>query len=153
MAIKIAFVDSNGEIRSILSPGVDDMYVNGQIYGDYTAHHIADGEDPSVFMDTKYYDYIEQQFVNRPSRPSFFHYWDVPVKLWRFDYTRAMEYIRDERTKRLTNTDWTQVSDNSLSEEKREEWKLYRQELRDLPGLIPSTISHIDQVSWPTEPV
>jgi hypothetical protein len=32
----------------------------------------------------------------------------------------------------LTESDWSQVGDNSLSEEQRELWRSYRQELRDI---------------------
>ncbi len=47
----------------------------------------------------------------------------------------AWDILRKERNKRLLESDWTQVSDynNGLSLEKKNEWALYRQELRDLP--------------------
>jgi len=35
----------------------------------------------------------------------------------------------------LNESDWSQVSDNSLTPEKREEWKQYRKSLRDLTGI------------------
>lgn len=32
----------------------------------------------------------------------------------------------------LNESDWSQVADNALTEEKREEWRIYREELRNL---------------------
>ncbi len=32
----------------------------------------------------------------------------------------------------LNESDWSQVADNSLTEEKREDWRLYRQSLREI---------------------
>lgn len=43
------------------------------------------------------------------------------------------EWIRWWRNSALTKSDWTQVSDNALSEVEREAWRVYRQQLRDLP--------------------
>ena len=43
------------------------------------------------------------------------------------------DIIRIIRNGLLTDTDWTQISDAPLTAEKREEWKLWRQYLRDLP--------------------
>ena len=47
----------------------------------------------------------------------------------------AWDILRKERNKRLLESDWTQVTDydNGLTEEKRNQWSIYRRELRDLP--------------------
>ena len=52
--------------------------------------------------------------------------------------------LRKERTKRLTETDWTSNSDVVMSDE----MKKYRQELRD----ITKTYKTLDNVKWPTKP-
>ena len=52
--------------------------------------------------------------------------------------------LRKERTKRLTETDWTSNSDVVMSDE----MKKYRQELRD----ITKTYKTLDDVKWPTKP-
>ena len=57
-------------------------------------------------------------------------------------------FIRQERDRRLAECDWTQVVDAPLTEEKKNEWKTYRQLLRDLPSTIVDT-SFID---WPLKP-
>lgn len=58
------------------------------------------------------------------------------------------ENIRMERNKLLTETDWTQLSDVSLSPEKMNEWKTYRQRLRDITDFETP-----DSVIWPIKPI
>jgi hypothetical protein len=40
--------------------------------------------------------------------------------------------IRDERTVELKLSDWTQLPDSPLTEEQKNAWRQYRQELRDI---------------------
>jgi hypothetical protein len=56
--------------------------------------------------------------------------------------------VRAERNRLLSVTDWTQVGDSPLTQEKRDEWKVYRQALRDMfvGCSIPS------DVAWPKIP-
>jgi len=54
------------------------------------------------------------------------------------------EGIRIERNMKLSLTDWRALSDLTLSDE----WKTYRQALRDLP----STQSDPDNITFPTPP-
>ena len=54
------------------------------------------------------------------------------------------EFIRADRNAKLAATDWRASSDLTLSDE----WKTYRQSLRDLP----SSQSDPDNITWPTEP-
>ena len=64
--------------------------------------------------------------------------------------------FRIERNKRLTDCDWTQANDCQLSETKIQEWKVYRQALRDLPETTtPSFDKHrmyLTDINWPTPP-
>ena len=59
--------------------------------------------------------------------------------------------LREQRDKLLKDSDWTQLSDNGLSEEKKTEWQTYRQQLRDLPSGI-STKEDIKNLVYPTKP-
>jgi len=52
--------------------------------------------------------------------------------------------VRAKRNAKLSLTDWRASSDLTLSDE----WKTYRQALRD----IPSSQSDPDNITWPTEP-
>ena len=58
---------------------------------------------------------------------------------------QAMENLRRRRNELLTESDWTQSRDILLSND--EEWKTYRQQLRDLP-------KNTDPMNpvWPTKP-
>lgn len=59
-----------------------------------------------------------------------------------------IESLRTVRNSLLTETDWTQVEDSPLSEEKKTEWKNYRQALRDLTDLDDLTT-----IVWPSKPL
>jgi hypothetical protein len=56
--------------------------------------------------------------------------------------------VRQERRRLLKFSDWTQLPDNPLEQSKRDEWKTYRQALRDLP----SQSGFPWDVNFPTEP-
>ena len=55
-----------------------------------------------------------------------------------------------ERNSLLKASDWTQLSDVSLSDDKIAEWKTYRQALRDLP--THSKWPNLEAGDWPTVP-
>jgi len=57
----------------------------------------------------------------------------------------AAERVRADRDKRLADSDWTQLADNTAD---TNAWAAYRQALRDLP----STDGFPHDVTWPTEP-
>lgn len=44
--------------------------------------------------------------------------------------------VRKKRDILLSNTDWTQMKDTALSEEKQQKYAIYRQALRDIPQQI-----------------
>lgn len=56
--------------------------------------------------------------------------------------------IRSQRNIYLNETDWTQMNDSPLSQTKKEEWKLYRQSLRDI-----TKFDNPDHVIWPEKPL
>ena len=56
--------------------------------------------------------------------------------------------LREQRNKKLAESDWTQYNDSPLSDSKKTEWATYRQSLRD----ITSSSQSIFSVTWPTEP-
>lgn len=55
--------------------------------------------------------------------------------------------IRLTRNNRLNESDWTQLSDSPLSTEEKEEWKVYRQALRDI-----TKYDGPYDVVWPEQP-
>lgn len=56
--------------------------------------------------------------------------------------------IRSNRNIKLSNSDWTQLADASLSSSDKTDWTNYRQALRDIPA--SSGFPH--DVNWPSEP-
>lgn len=56
--------------------------------------------------------------------------------------------LRKVRTNALVESDWTQIRDATLSEEKANEWLAYRQALRDLPANTTDPKNPI----WPEAP-
>ncbi|MCD9575447.1 tail fiber assembly protein [Flavobacterium soyae] len=58
-----------------------------------------------------------------------------------------LENLRTARNALLISSDWTQLDDSPLSEEKKTEWRNYRQALRDLTGLDDLT-----SIVWPAQP-
>ena len=58
------------------------------------------------------------------------------------------DQIRNRRDNLLTKSDWTQIPDNQISPELKEEWQVYRQALRDITNLFTNP----DQVVWPIAP-
>jgi hypothetical protein len=64
------------------------------------------------------------------------------------DTRNAIITLRNGRNILLEKSDWSQISDSPLSKEKVEEWKLYRQSLRDLPAQPGFPWD----VVWPTPP-
>ena len=61
---------------------------------------------------------------------------------------RAMSALRQERNRLLVETDWTQVADSQLADEKKTEWREYRQALRQLPA----TAEDVSNPTWPELP-
>ena len=60
---------------------------------------------------------------------------------------RAQARLREERNRRLAETDFYALSDVTMSDD----MKTYRQNLRDLPE-GKDTVEKCDNVTWPTKP-
>ena len=70
---------------------------------------------------------------------------DAAEKAWEDSApTRAWVSLREERNRRIVATDWRAMPDLTLSDD----WKTYRQELRDLPA----TQTDVDNITYPTKP-
>lgn len=62
-----------------------------------------------------------------------------------------MMTLRGLRNSLLQDCDWTQMPDAPLSEESKQQWSTYRQQLRDLPDSYPNLTS-MDNVVFPEKP-
>ena len=77
--------------------------------------------------------------------------WDEESKTWiknPISDEIFWENLRGERDMLLRVSDRTQLLDFPLTTSKREEWKIYRQQLRDLP----KNIKDPKNVIWPAQP-
>ena len=55
--------------------------------------------------------------------------------------------VRQDRNTRLQSSDWTQITDSPLTDEKKTEWQTYRQSLRDI-----TKQSDPFNITWPNNP-
>ncbi len=73
---------------------------------------------------------------------------DAEEKKWNDNaLNRALGQLRYKRNKLLQETDYLALSDQTLSDD----WKTYRQELRDLPSGL-DTVEKVNEKEFPTKP-
>ena len=78
-------------------------------------------------------------------------YWTAPDD-------EKIVFIRRDRNEKLLESDKYMLSDFPITEEKREEWRIYRQALRDFTNNISVTDIVVDNTltvhgcNWPTPP-
>jgi len=59
--------------------------------------------------------------------------------------------VRNLRNYLLQQSDWTQLGDAQLTNEKKALWATYRQQLRDMPA-TSAEATNLDEVTWPVAP-
>jgi hypothetical protein len=100
---------------------IDDNFE--QQAGDYS---ISDG----TYDDALYY--WDHGFVLKPPKPVGEYEFDYVTKTWVLNLSMTIYINKSKRNSILTATDWTQVSDNALTEQDRLMWSAYRKALRDM---------------------
>jgi len=77
---------------------------------------------------------------------------EIPVatieELEAFKLEMNIRDVRGNRGRLLAESDWTQFTDSPLTDSKKDEWKTYRQALRDLPA----NVTDWTNPPWPTKP-
>ena len=76
---------------------------------------------------------------------------EINDKIAELQAAEPMRLLRQERNQKLTETDWMANSDVTMSEE----WKTYRQALRNLPSIAEPQLDvngQLTNVTWPTKP-
>lgn len=77
---------------------------------------------------------------------------------WTAPDDQKMDFIRRDRDEKLLESDRYMLPDFPITEEKREEWKIYRQALRDITSNISLSDIVVDNTftvngcNWPTPP-
>ena len=104
-----------------------------------------EGDDPSTIG-----------WINPENVPSIEQ---INAKFQELNAAEPMRLLRQERNRKLVETDWTQYRDVSLSNDS--DWQTYRQSLRDLPQNFSPIIDIItedgypivkEQTDWPEKP-
>ena len=79
----------------------------------------------------------------------------INAKIIELDAAEPMRLLREERTRRLVESDWTQFPD--VPDSTKTAWQSYRQQLRDLPSSASPKLDDtyeldLSSVTWPTKP-
>ena len=83
---------------------------------------------------------------------------EVNAKISELEKNQPHRLLREERNKRLTECDWVVAKHIEHGKMVPEDWKIYRQALRDLPSisyrpeLDENGRLNMDSVAWPTPP-
>ena len=80
---------------------------------------------------------------------------EIEAKIAELDLGEPMRLLREERTRLLVESDWTQFPD--VPDSTKTAWQSYRQQLRDLPSSASPKLDDIyeldlSSVTWPTKP-
>jgi len=93
-------------------------------------------------------EYVTLEWVDKnQSKPSESEY---QLKLAELQAAEPMRLLRQQRNQLLAQSDWMANSDVTMSEE----WRFYRQALRDITTQTPSLDSdgNLTGITWPTPP-
>ena len=77
---------------------------------------------------------------------------EIQRKIDELDVAEPMRVLREERNRLLAETDWMSFSDSPTM---TDDWKTYRQTLRDLPSTAEPQLDeqgNLTNVTWPTKP-
>jgi hypothetical protein len=80
----------------------------------------------------------------------------VDSKVLELKNTKPFIFLRNERKKKLTESDYLAMPDYPhINDTLKQEWLLYRQALRDLPSTVTPQLDEngdLTNVTWPTPP-
>ena len=78
---------------------------------------------------------------------------EIQTKIAEIEAAEPMRLLRQERNRRLAETDWRMVEDYPMTN--KLDWKTYRQALRDLPATANPQLYEngmLTNVTWPEVP-
>ena len=145
---KFALTTATGEVAHIIEPSDENALTDGQIVDEYLVVEVPFEEDATELLTVKVYNRESKSWANRAPKPSPVHYWDGK---WVLDTEMLQKEIRAKRNYLLSKTDWTQVPDAPVTEQQKESWRKYRQQLRDLPD-AHINVTSLKEVVWPEQP-
>ena len=76
---------------------------------------------------------------------------DIEAQFTAVEFDMAMEDLRAKRNKDLQDSDWTQLTDNTLTSAQRNAWMLFRTELRNITDGL-TTVEQVNNIDYPNKP-
>ena len=109
-------------------------------------------KDFSYFMTNYWYDLDAHKFVKvKSEQPNEYAVYDPKEETWSWDAASVLVDIRRQRDSLLTRSDWTQIGDNTLTDQQKADARDYRTKLRDITKDIGNPVNAA-AVDWPTIP-
>jgi hypothetical protein len=121
----------------------------------YTKHDALNSLKPTHKWTWAGYNYADLVWDDSDVKPTEA---EIDAELTKLNNAEPMKLLREKRNEKLAESDWTILSDSQLTTTKQNEWKTYRQALRDLPASanpkIEADSGVLDPSSYtlPTEP-
>lgn len=137
--MRFIIVNGNGKIVRTVQCVVEHAAVQAQQNETILPHATAD-------ISTHYVRNGKVKLI--PPAPSTWHDWDGAKWTDLRSRDEIGAAIRDRRAQLLTSSDWSMLPDSPLSDEAKENWKQYRQRLRD----ITNEAQYPHAVTWPDLP-
>ena len=146
---------STGRIIQALHPQAsivpEGLSEDGSIRTVYITEFNLVERDLALFLQHWWFDSRTMNFIEVGAPPNAYCTWDLVNRAWVWDSAPVLADIRNYRARFLQGTDWTQVSDNTLTDAQREEARAYRTALRNITNGLDNP-ENIEDVSWPTPP-
>lgn len=153
----VSILESNGRLIGIQLPRAN-LPENNTVSQNGSVRHITltnlnipgpECEDFSYFVTQYYWNGSSFVFVGEP--PNEHAHYDLATSAWVWEADLLLKDIRRRRNLLLTDTDWTQLGDTTLTVEKRNEFQTYRTALRNITDNLDNP-SSVQSVPWPTKP-
>ena len=152
-------VESGGKIVGIaMAIGEypeEGAYDNEKLWIVYILEHNFPEEackDFSYFMTNYWYDLENASFVKvKSEQPNEYAVYDPREETWTWDAASVLVDIRRERDSKLKMSDWTQLGDNTLTDQQKADARDYRTKLRDVTKDIGNPVNAA-AIDWPTAP-
>lgn len=149
----VSIQESTGKIIRVILPQLD-VPPEGVVDGIRTVY-LTDwslaNTDYANFMQNYWFNTSNLEFFEVGDPPNAYAEWDLSSSAWTWDANLVLTDIRSKRSILLLRTDWTQVSDNTLTDAQREEARTYRTALRNITSSL-SNPENVEDVTWPTPP-
>lgn len=144
--------ESNGSIVNMQIEPATLTVELGKSDGTYLHELVSDedlnGKSPIEFVRCNYYD--SGSFIDIGNPPNDHAYREGGQ--WNANSQAVLQDVRNLRNMLLSQSDWTRMDDNGMSDSARSEWAEYRQALRDVTNDLPEDISNVNEVTWPSKP-